>query len=125
MRKLKSSRGEIKICDILDLAGLNYQEEFSFVDLLSSSGRPLRFDFCVFDDDGEIDFLIEYQGIQHYEPKSKFGGWQGLRKQQFNDMQKREYCREHNITLLAIPYYDEGKIDYDYIMNAYYILSGC
>ena len=56
---MKSSRGEIKICDILDLAGLPYKEEYSFPDLLSSSGRPLRFDFAVFDDDGEIDFLIE------------------------------------------------------------------
>lgn len=64
--KLKSSRGEIKICDILDKAGLVYQEEYSFPDLVSSSGRPLRFDFAVFDDEGNLDFLIEYQGIQHY-----------------------------------------------------------
>lgn len=64
--KLKSSRGEIKICDILDAAGLAYKEEYTFSDLVSSSGRPLRFDFCVFDDNGDIDFLIEYQGIQHY-----------------------------------------------------------
>ncbi len=121
---MRASRGEIKIADILYEAGLNFQEEFSFPDLVSSSGRPLRFDFAVFDDNGDLDFLIEYQGIQHYEPKSKFGGPSGLKKQQFNDMLKREYCRKHNITLLAIPYYDEGRIDYDYIMNAYYILSG-
>ena len=78
---MKSSRGEIKICDILDAAGLKYQEEYSFSDLVSSSGRPLRFDFAVFDDDDNLDFLIEYQGIQHYAPKSKFGGLQGLKKQ--------------------------------------------
>jgi hypothetical protein len=115
---MKSSRGEIKICDILDMAGLSYVEEYTFPDLVSSSGRPLRFDFCVFDDNGDIDFLIEYQGIQHYEPKSKFGGIQGLRKQQANDMKKREYCRDHNITLIAIPYWDEERISYDYIMKA-------
>ena len=78
----------------------------------------MRFDFAVFDDNGEIDFLIEYQGIQHYEPKSKFGGIAGLRKQQYNDMQKREYCKKHNIKLLLIPYWDEAKITYDYIMKA-------
>ena len=115
---MKSSRGEIKICDILDAAGLPYQEEYSFPDLVSSSGRPLRFDFAVFDDNGDIDFLIEYQGIQHYEAKSKFGGYSGLRKQQYNDMKKREYCQKHDITLIAIPYWDEAKIDYDYIMRA-------
>ena len=115
---MRASRGEIKIEDILTEAGLNFKEEYSFPDLVSTNGRPLRFDFVVFDDDGEIDFLIEFQGIQHYMPKSKFGGMSGLRKQQFNDMQKREYCAKHNITLVAIPYWDESRIDYDYIMTA-------
>ena len=80
--------GEIKICDILDRAGLNYKEEYSFPDLVSSSGRALRFDFCVFTDDGDIDFLIEYQGEQHYFAKSKFRGSKGLYQQQYNDKQK-------------------------------------
>lgn len=115
---MKSSRGEIKICDILTMAGLEYKEEYIFPDLVSSSGRPLRFDFAVFDDNGDIDFLIEYQGIQHYEPKSKFGGAQGLYRQKFNDTQKRLYCQKHNITLIAIPYWDEGIMNYDYIMKA-------
>ena len=114
---MKSSRGEIKICDILDMAGLQYVEEYSFSDLVSSSGRPLRFDFAVLDDNGDVDFLIEFQGIQHYEAKSKFGGISGLRKQQYNDMKKREYCKKHCIPLLLIPYWDEGRIDYDYIMT--------
>lgn len=121
---MKASRGEIKIHEILENAGLNFIEEYSFPDLVSSSGRPLRFDFAVLDDNNELEFLIEYQGIQHYEAKSKFGGYSGLRKQQYNDLQKREYCRKHNIILIAIPYIDEGRIDYDYIMNAYYALGG-
>lgn len=115
---MRASRGEIKIEDILNAAGLNFQEEYSFPDLVSTNGRPLRFDFAVFDDNNELDFLIEFQGIQHYEAKSKFGGMSGLRKQQFNDMRKREYCTKHNITLIAIPYWDESRIDYDYIMTA-------
>ena len=115
---MKSSRGEIKICDILDMAGLEYKEEYSFSDLVSSSGRPLRFDFAVFDDNGELDFLIEFQGIQHYEAKSKFGGAQGLYRQKYNDTQKRMYCEKHGITLVSIPYWDENIMDYDYIMRA-------
>ena len=93
--------------------------------MLSSSGNPLRFDFAVFDDNNEVSFLIEYQGIQHYEAKSKFGGISGLRKQQYNDMCKREYCRKHDIILVTIPYVDEPKINYDYIMQAYYSQGGC
>ena len=115
---MKSSRGEIKICDILDMAGLQYIEEYSFSDLVSSSGRPLRFDFAVLDDNGDVDFLIEFQGIQHYEAKSKFGGAQGLYRQKYNDTQKRIYCEKHGIPLVTIPYWDEHIMNYDYIMRA-------
>ena len=114
---MRASRGEITIEEILTEAGLDFQEEYSFPDLLSNTGRPLRFDFVVFDDEGDLDFLIEYQGIQHYKPKEKFGGMQGFRKQQFNDMKKREYCRKHNLKLVAIPYTDEFLLNYDYIMK--------
>ena len=121
---MRASRGEIKIEDILRNNGVVFQEEYSFPDLLSTTGHPLRFDFAIFDDEGNLDFLIEYQGVQHYEAKSKFGGYSGLRKQQYNDMKKREYCKKNNIILIAIPYTDEGRISYDYIMNAYYALGG-
>ncbi len=115
---MRASRGEIKIEDILKMAGLPFEEEYIFPDLVSSSGRPLRFDFCVFDDNGDIDFLIEYQGIQHYEPKSKFGGARGLFRQKYNDEQKRIYCKEHGYKLVIIPYQEENALDYDYIMHA-------
>ena len=117
---MRASRGEIKIEEILEAAGLKFQEEYSFPDLVSSSGRPLRFDFAVFDDDDNLDFLIEYNGIQHYEAKSKFGGSKGLYRQKYNDTQKRKYCQNHNITLVTIPYWEENFIDYDYIMKAAY-----
>ena len=59
---MRASRGEIKIEEILRDSGLTFKEEYSFPDLKSDNGRPLRFDFVVFDDDGNIDFIIEYQG---------------------------------------------------------------
>ena len=57
---MKASRGEIKIYEILKDAELNFKEEYSIAGLNSPNGRPLRFDFAVFDDDGNLDFLIEY-----------------------------------------------------------------
>ncbi len=75
---MRASRGEIKIEEILQKASLNFEMEYSIAGLNSSNGRPLRFDFAVFDDDGNLDFLIEYQGRQHYEASSKFGGKKGL-----------------------------------------------
>lgn len=112
-----SSRGEIKIHEILENAGLNFKEEYSFPGLNSPNGRPLRFDFVVFDDDGQIDFIIEYQGKQHYEASQKFGGKRGLYQQQFNDNKKRRFCALHDFTLIEIPYTEENSISYDYIMN--------
>ena len=118
---MKASRGEIKIFEILTEAGLNFQEEYSFPDLISTSGRPLRFDFAVFDDNGDLDFLIEYQGIQHYAAVDRFGGKKGLFKQKYNDNQKRIYCAKKDIPLVAIPYWDEQKIDLDYILSQVYL----
>ena len=117
---MRASRGEIKIEEILQQAGLIFTQEYSFPDLVSNKGRPLRFDFAIFDDQQNLEFLIEFQGIQHYEPKQVFGGMSGLRKQQFNDMRKREYCASHNIKLVIIPYWDENVLNYDYIMQAAY-----
>lgn len=114
---MKASRGEIRIHEILEEAGLNYKEEYIFPDLRSPNGRPLRFDFVVFDDDGVIDFIIEYQGKQHYEASQKFGGKKGLYQQQYNDNQKRRFCALHDFTLIEIPYTEEHLITYDYIMK--------
>lgn len=114
---MDASRGEVKIHEILDLMGLNYRMEYSFPDLRSPNGKPLRFDFVIFDDDGKIDFIIEYQGKQHYEPSSKFGGKRGFFQQQFNDNKKRRFCALHDFKLIEIPYTDENLISYDYIMK--------
>ena len=117
---MMSSRGEIKIHEILEEAGLNFKEEYSFPNLNSPNGRPLRFDFVIFDDDGQIDFIIEYQGKQHYEASPKFGGKRGLYQQQYNDNKKRRFCALHDFKLIEIPYYEEHLVNYDYIMKRAY-----
>lgn len=115
---MRDSTGEIKIYNILENAGIPFEEEYEFPDLVSSNGKHLRFDFAVFDDRGDIDFLIEFQGKQHYTAVGKFGGAKGLRRQQYNDVLKRKYCLKNNIKLVTVPYFDEGKLSYDYIMQA-------
>ena len=117
---MRSSRAEIKIEQILSGAGLNFKEQYSFPDLIGEKGHALRFDFAVFDDNDDLQFLIQYQGIQHYKPKSVFGGMSGLRKQQFYDMKKREYCKQNNLKLIEIPYTDYNKIDIIFLKKLIY-----
>lgn len=112
-----SSKGEIKIHNYLEYANIPFEEEYIFPDLKAENGRSLRFDFAVFDDDGELDCLIEYNGVQHYVAKSKFGGKAGLARQQHNDTKKRQYCLAHNIRLITIPYTEEDSLTYDYLMK--------
>ena len=114
---MRASRGEIKIYEILQENGINFEEEYIFPGLQSDNGKPLRFDFAVFDDDGRIDFLIEFQGKQHYEPSAKYGGKRGFYQQQYNDNKKRRFCALHDLKLIEIPFTEENLIDYDYIMK--------
>lgn len=111
------SRGELKIEGILRAEGINFETEYIFPDLVASSGRPLRMDFAVFYETGEIAFCIEYQGEQHYVAVNHFGGKKAVQKQKYNDKKKRIYCLEHNIPLVIIPYYDYDIITYDYILE--------
>ena len=114
---MRSSRGEILIEQILMDNNLNFEEEYSFPELRADNGRLLRFDFVVFDDDDNIDFIIEYQGRQHYEPVGAYGGKAGFYKQKHNDDKKRRFCALNHYNLIEIPYTDENLITYDYIMS--------
>jgi hypothetical protein len=48
--------------------------------------------------------LIEYDGIQHY--KSNGWGEEKFQQQKLKDSLKNKYCKENNIKLLRIPYYE-------------------
>ncbi len=114
---MQQSSMERRIHDVLTEADVDFIEEYIFDDLVSSSGRHLRFDFCVFDDNGNIDYLIEAQGKQHYQPVGKFGGSRGLYRQNYNDNLKRQYCLKNNLTLITIPYFEADRISYPYILR--------
>ena len=45
---IMASRGEIKIKEILEMNQIKFAREYIFPELVSTSGRPLRFDFAVF-----------------------------------------------------------------------------
>ena len=48
---MDASRAEVKIKEILQMNDINFAQEYVIPGLCASSGRPLRFDFAIFDDD--------------------------------------------------------------------------
>lgn len=114
------SAGELKIRNILDEHNIKYKTQYTFDDLIISSGGILRFDFAIFDKD-ELLFLIEYDGRQHYDgPEAKWTQGASLEVIQQHDNQKNKYCKEHNIILKRIPYYDYLNITCEKIMSTEY-----
>lgn len=111
--KCFKSYGERIIDRYLKEKEMFFEYEFSFDDLLSESGYPLRFDFAVFEDMNKtkIKTLIEFDGMQHYKWVKGFFTEEAFNKLQFHDKLKNEYCNNNNIKLLRIPYWEVNNIN--------------
>ena len=107
------SKGEQKINAILFENNINYQTQFWFKDLKDK--KYLYFDFAILNDDGSIKCLIEYQGIQHYNPEIIPENWANTPQQ--HDKMKKDYCKKNNIVLIEIPYTDFNLINWEYLKN--------
>lgn len=100
------SRGEKTISKILNKLNIDYISQFGFNNLKYK--QKLRFDFMIIIKNKIA--LIEYDGIQHFEPINFTGkkNKEELLKQfeiiKLRDKLKNEYCKKNNIPLLRIPY---------------------
>ena len=103
--KCKSSKGEQKICSILQQLNITYIEQYRFDDCKYK--RTLPFDFYL----PEHNMCIEYQGGQHYFAVDYFGGNDWLIEQQKRDSIKRLYCQNNGIDLIEISYLDFDNIE--------------
>ena len=95
-----SSLGEAKIQSILAANDICFNKETTFPDLFGANGGRLRFDFYV-----DNKYLVEYDGVQHFLDHQK-GMYteERLKTMRENDKIKNEYCKEHTIPLIRIPY---------------------
>ena len=96
-----SPKGETIINKILDTLNLNYETQQTFDDL--KDDRLLSYDFYLPDQ----NILIEYQGIQHYQPIDYFGGEATFKKQQKHDKMKLDYAKNNGYNLIAVPYTED------------------
>ena len=97
-----NSRGEYETTQKLIQLGVVFKTQYSFEDLKSEKERRLRFDYAVFNSDGSLNCLIEFQGPQHDPDKAEQHGEFGKQQREVTDKQKREYCLAHDIPLYEI-----------------------
>ena len=98
------SSGEMAIKATLEEYNLNWKSEYTFDDLYGIGGGALRYDFAIFGEKNNLVCLIEYDGEQHFKSVEVFGGNEEFEKRKKHDEIKNNYCKEHNIPLLRIPY---------------------
>ena len=103
-----TSIGEEIIANLLIENNISFKRQFTFPDLFSPKGSLLRFDFGIYNEQGALKYLIEYDGIQHYMPVEYFGGEKAFEYLQECDKLKEEYCKDWNFPLIRISYLNEN-----------------
>jgi hypothetical protein len=103
---LRESHGEYFIRQLLINNDISFIQEFCFDScIFEDTLRQARFDFCILDKNNKCKYLIEYDGEQHF--KFTGNGWnteEKLKITQKHDQFKNQWCKEHNIPLIRIPY---------------------
>jgi len=88
------SYAELYIGKLLRKYNTKYKREYTFPDLKSDKGYPLRFDFAVFKNN-KLSHLIEYDGEQHH---TKDNNWYTEDLVE-NDKRKNKYCKLNSVKL--------------------------
>lgn len=112
--RCNESKGETLIREYLKYNNINFESQYKIAECKKI--RPLPFDFAIFNNNN-LQFLIEYDGELHYKEK---GIGNDLKQQQQHDEIKNTYCRENNIPLLRIPYWEKNNLKQildDYFQN--------
>ncbi|MGL5381070.1 hypothetical protein [Clostridium sp.] len=100
------SKGQLAICQVLNRFNVNFAQEYTFDDC-KGKRRVLPFDFYLMD----YNILIEYDGEQHYKYGCFGGDLSYLMNIQYLDNKKTQYCKDNNIKLIRIPYWDYKNIE--------------
>ncbi len=99
------SKGENKIHLFLESKNIIFEIQKTFDGCKNINKLP--FDVYL----PKHNIIIEYDGELHYISSEYFGGEEKLKSTQLNDQIKNEYCKNNNIPLLRIPYWDFKNIE--------------
>lgn len=99
---LNMSHGEKVIHDLLKENNITFVQEYNSTLLLNpKNSHYARFDFFV-----DNKYMIEFDGIQHFENSAYMNYFkhENLQKRQEYDKKKNDWCKDNNIPLIRIPY---------------------
>ena len=115
--KIQSSRERL-IESVLKNNKIKYEKQKRFSDCRYHYTLP--FDFAIYNNDGSLNCLIEYDGKQHYEPSDFFGGSEAFRLTQIRDAVKDNYCKSNDIPLKRLRYELTDEEIKNFITNTIY-----
>lgn len=101
----KESKGENKVADLLSKYNIEYERQYKYEDC--AFYKLLPFDFYI----PKYNTLIEYDGEEHYKIIKFWGGFDKFIDRKIRDTVKNEYCKNNNIKLIRIPYWDFDNIE--------------
>ena len=108
-----SSRGEEEIASLLRENNIQFITQYRFDDFVAEYNNvPYRFDFAIFTNN-QLSYIIEFDGEQHFYYQESGSSWNTKENHKRTvelDIKKNNYCKEHNIPLIRIPYTIRGKI---------------
>ena len=108
---LTESKGEKRVAKYLDNKNIKYKRQYKFNDCKYK--RELPFDFYI----SSLNIAIEYDGEDHYMifTRGKSEAYEKAFNRFINtkirDTIKTIYCKENNIKLIRIPYWDFDRIE--------------
>ena len=116
------SLGEYQIEQILIQNNIKYEKQKSFEDLRGATNNAiLRYDFYL----PEYNRLIEFDGEQHFYSVKGYwnGAFSNLEIQKERDNKKNIYAKNHNISLVRIPYWKRNNITLEMILGNQYLIE--
>ena len=118
------SKGEKAVRQTLKMLGIRYEAQATFGVCKSKQVLPFDFSFTLCYAGAVHNFLVEYDGEQHYRAIDFYGGSNALHRTQRHDKIKTAFAEKHDFVLIRIPYTVPLENISTYLIDAVALATG-